>query len=85
MAVRARILVLPSNAVAQVASPVNDVMSSPSSAHVRMAQRVWKVKDHTTAFAKVVIPEGTAKEMSTTANLILVKTVSRLDVLDHFR
>lgn len=75
MAVRARILALPSNVVVPVASPVNDVTSSPSNAHVRMAPRAWKVKGHTTACARVAIPEGIVKEMSTTVNPTHVKTV----------
>ena len=81
MAARARILVLPSSVVVPMASPVNAVTSSLSSAHVKMAPLVWKVKGHTTACARVAIPEGTVKEMSTTVNLTHVKTVSNLHAL----
>ena len=76
MAAHATILALPSSVVALLVSPVNDVTSSPSSAHVRMVLLALKVKGHTIASVRVAILEGTANEMSMTVNPTHVKTVS---------
>lgn len=75
MGVHARIKGHTTNADVLTASPVKDVTSSPSSAHVRMVLPVSKVKEHTSVSANLDLPEGIVKLISTIVNQTHVKTV----------